>query len=105
MFMKALEKEGVKSFSRQLSLADVARFEYFRNGPGRKFGVWVVRQGNIHFELPFVTGRRLQHPIMSRRLMDFLVSLCLWRRSTRAWFPFSSWKMADHRSGGRRGCD
>src|SRR6266403_3824230 len=56
MFMKALEKEGVKSFSRQLNLADVARFEYFRNGPGRKFGVWVVRQGNIHFELPFVTG-------------------------------------------------
>src|ERR1700675_3668703 len=56
MFMKALEKEGVISFSRQLSLADVARFEYFRNGPGRKFGVWVVRQGNIHFELPFVTG-------------------------------------------------
>jgi hypothetical protein len=56
MFMKALEKEGVKSFSRQLNLADVARFEYFRNGPGRKFGVWVVRQGNIHFELPFVSG-------------------------------------------------
>jgi hypothetical protein len=58
MFMKVLEKEGVKSFSRQLNLADVARFEYFRNGPGRKFGVWVVRQGNIHFELPFVTGPR-----------------------------------------------
>src|ERR1700693_3336942 len=58
MFMKALEKEGVISFSRQLSLADVARFEYFRNGPGRKFGVWVVRQGNIHFALPFVTGPR-----------------------------------------------
>src|SRR3984893_7479334 len=58
MFMKALEKEGVISFSRQLSLADVARFEYFRNGPGRKFGVWVVRQGNLHFELPFVTGPR-----------------------------------------------
>src|SRR6266404_6347459 len=56
MFMKALEKEEVKSFSRQLSLADVARFEYFRNGPGRKFGVWVVRRGNMHFALPFVTG-------------------------------------------------
>jgi hypothetical protein len=55
-FTKALEKEGVKSFSPQLSLADVARFEYFRNGAGRKFGVWVVRQGNIHFALPFVTG-------------------------------------------------
>src|SRR6266403_1213893 len=39
MFMKALEREGVKSFSRQLSLADVARFEDFRNGSGRKFGV------------------------------------------------------------------
>src|SRR5713101_1964559 len=56
MFMKALEKEEVKSFSRQLRLADVARFEYFRNGPGRKFGVWVVRRGNMHFALPFVTG-------------------------------------------------
>jgi hypothetical protein len=55
-FIKALEKEGVKSFPSQLSLAGVARFEYFRNGPGRKFGVWVVRQGNIHFELPFVIG-------------------------------------------------
>jgi hypothetical protein len=58
MFMKALEKEGVKSFSSQLNLADVARFEYFRNGPDRKFGVWAVRRGNIHFALPFVTGPR-----------------------------------------------
>src|SRR5712671_2674600 len=56
MFIRALEKEGVKSFSPRLSLADVARFEYFRSGPGRKFGVWVVRQGNMHFALPFVTG-------------------------------------------------
>jgi hypothetical protein len=56
MFIKALEKEGVKSLSPQLSLAGVTRFEFFRNGPGRKFGVWVVRQGNIHFALPFVTG-------------------------------------------------
>src|SRR5260370_10589368 len=58
IFMKALEKEGVKSFSSQLNLADVARFVYFRNGPDRKFGVWVVRQGNIHFALPFVSGPR-----------------------------------------------
>jgi hypothetical protein len=55
-FMQALEKEGVKAFTPQLSLADVARFEYFRNGLDRKFGVWVVRQGNFHFALPFVTG-------------------------------------------------
>jgi hypothetical protein len=56
MFMKALGKEGVKGFSPRPSLADVARFEFFRNGPGRKFGVWVVRRGKIQFELPFVTG-------------------------------------------------
>jgi hypothetical protein len=56
MFMKALEKEGLKSFSSQPSLPDVARFQYFRKGPGRKFGVWVVRQGSIHIALPFVTG-------------------------------------------------
>src|SRR5580704_4563283 len=56
MFMKALEKEGVENFPSHLSLPDIERFEYFRNGPGRKFGVWVVRQGNIHFALPFATG-------------------------------------------------
>jgi hypothetical protein len=55
-FMQALDKEGVKTFTAQLSPADVARFEYFRDGPDRKFGVWVVRQGNLHFALPFVTG-------------------------------------------------
>jgi hypothetical protein len=57
-FMKALEKEGVKSFPSQLSLSNLERFEYFRNGPGRKFGVWVVRRGNLHFAMPFVTGPR-----------------------------------------------
>jgi hypothetical protein len=56
MFMSALEKEGVKSFASRPNLSDVARFEYFRTGTGRKFGVWVVRQGSIHFALPFVTG-------------------------------------------------
>jgi hypothetical protein len=58
MFMKALEKEGVKSFPPKPSLGDVARFQYFRNGPGRKFGVWVVREGHFHFALPFVAGPR-----------------------------------------------
>jgi hypothetical protein len=56
VFMKAMEKDGVNSFPAKLHLADVARFEYFRDSPGRKFGVWVVRQGNLHFALPFVTG-------------------------------------------------
>jgi hypothetical protein len=58
MFMEALEREGVKSFPPQPSLSDVARFQYFRNGPGRKFGVWVVREGHFHFALPFVAGPR-----------------------------------------------
>jgi hypothetical protein len=56
IFMSTLEKEGVKSFAARLSLGDVSRFQYFRNDPGRKFGVWVVRKGDIHFALPFVTG-------------------------------------------------
>jgi hypothetical protein len=55
-FIPVLEKEGAHDFPSKLTLPDVARFQFFRNGPGRKFGVWVVRQGNIHFALPFVTG-------------------------------------------------
>src|SRR6266852_3430184 len=55
-FIEALEREGVKSFPPRPSLGDVARFQYFRHGPGRKFGVWVVRQRNLHFVMPFVTG-------------------------------------------------
>ena len=55
-FIEALEGEGVKSFPHQPSLGDVARFQYFRNGPGRMFGVWVVRQRDVHFAIPFVTG-------------------------------------------------
>jgi hypothetical protein len=51
-----LKKEGLDSFSSQMSLPDVARFQFFRNDPGRKFGVWVVRQGSVQFALPFVTG-------------------------------------------------
>lgn len=55
-FMLALQNEGVKDFPSYPSFADVARFQYFMHGTGRKFGVWVVRQGNLHFALPFVTG-------------------------------------------------
>src|SRR4029077_13261909 len=56
MFMRAMEKERMKSFSPQLSLSDVARFEFSRKGPDRDYGVWVVRHGNIQFAVPFVTG-------------------------------------------------
>jgi hypothetical protein len=57
-FMSVLAKEGVSDLDPRPTLGNVARFVYFRNGPGRKFGVWVVRQGNFHFALPFVTGPR-----------------------------------------------
>jgi hypothetical protein len=57
-FMNALAKQNITSFSSHPSLGDVVRFVYFRNDSGRKFGVWMVRQGGIHFALPFVTGPR-----------------------------------------------
>jgi hypothetical protein len=56
VFMQAIEKEGIKEFAARPSFGDVARFEFFANGPERKFGVWIVRQPGIHFTLPFVTG-------------------------------------------------
>jgi hypothetical protein len=57
-FMRVLAQQNVTSFSPDLDLPEVARFVYFRNDPGRKFGVWVVRRGALHFALPFVTGPR-----------------------------------------------
>jgi len=57
-FMNALAKEEVTRFPSRLNLVSVARFVYFHNDSGRRFGVWVVRQGNLHFALPFVTGPR-----------------------------------------------
>jgi hypothetical protein len=57
-FMNALARHNITSFSPRPTLGNVARFVYFRNDSGRKFGVWVVRQGNMHFALPFVTGPR-----------------------------------------------
>ena len=57
-FMSVLAKEDVATFDPQPALGNVARFVYFRNEPGRKFGVWVVRQGDFHLVLPFVTGPR-----------------------------------------------
>ena len=55
-FMNSLEREGIRNFPSRPTLADVARFQFFRDGPGRKFGVWLLRQASLHFALPFVTG-------------------------------------------------
>src|SRR5207249_3950068 len=57
-FMNALAKEDVTGFPSRLNLGKVARFVYYRNDSRRTFGVWVVRQGEMHFALPFVTGPR-----------------------------------------------
>ena len=57
-FINVLARENVTAFSSHTNLGDLARFVYFRNEAGRKFGVWVVRQGEMHFALPFVTGPR-----------------------------------------------
>jgi hypothetical protein len=57
-FMDVLAKQNVAGFPSRPTLGDVARFVYFRNDSGRKFGVWLVRQGNMQFALPFVTGPR-----------------------------------------------
>ena len=54
--MQTLERESIKQFPRQIHLPEVARFESFRQSPGRQMGVWIVRQGPLHFALPFVTG-------------------------------------------------
>ena len=54
--MGVLAREHVENFPSQPKLPDVARFQFFRDGPGRKFGVWIVRQGGLRFALPFVAG-------------------------------------------------
>ena len=57
-FMNALAKQNIASFPSRPTFGNVARFVYFYNGSGRKFGVWAVRQGNMQFALPFATGPR-----------------------------------------------
>jgi hypothetical protein len=57
-FIATLAREGVASFQSQPALPDVARFEFFKRGAGRQFGVWLVRHDGMSFALPFVTGPR-----------------------------------------------
>ncbi|PWT93757.1 MAG: hypothetical protein C5B55_03955 [Blastocatellia bacterium] len=53
--MNTLEKEGLSSFPSVPTLPAVARFEFFRQ-TDRPAGVWLVRQGALHFALPITTG-------------------------------------------------
>jgi hypothetical protein len=54
--IKALERENVISFPSSPTLSPVARFEFFRRSAERSAGVWLVRQGRLHFALPITTG-------------------------------------------------
>lgn len=56
--MDALDREGVTSFPTAPSLSPVARFEFFRKNQDRSAGVWLVRQGALHFALPITTGTK-----------------------------------------------
>ncbi|HMI54262.1 MAG TPA: hypothetical protein VK525_22325 [Candidatus Saccharimonadales bacterium] len=58
VFSRALAREKMASFPAKMSLARVEQFVKFREGPGRQFAVWVVRQGSMQFAIPFVTGPR-----------------------------------------------
>jgi hypothetical protein len=55
-FIPILRQERIESFPAQPTLPDVARFEWFSQRTDRRFGVWVVRRGLLHFALPFTTG-------------------------------------------------
>ncbi|MFL6256074.1 MAG: hypothetical protein ACJ74T_13780 [Pyrinomonadaceae bacterium] len=57
LFTEALAKENLKQFPSEIARADLARFEFFRRGE-RQAGVWLVRQGPLHFTLPLTTGTK-----------------------------------------------
>jgi len=56
--MNALDQEGVTSFPVVPTLPRVARFEFFQQSHERSAGVWLVRQGSLHFALPITTGTK-----------------------------------------------
>lgn len=57
LFAAGLSREGVRQFPGAVARRDLARFEFFRRG-GRQAGVWLVRQGPLHFTLPVTTGTK-----------------------------------------------
>jgi hypothetical protein len=54
-----LEREQLTAIPARPSLANVARFQFFREKSDRVAGVWIVRQGEaLRFALPITTGTR-----------------------------------------------
>jgi hypothetical protein len=56
-FIKAMRRESINQFSKEIKRLDLARFVFFRQGD-RPAGVWLVRQGPIYFTLPITTGTK-----------------------------------------------
>lgn len=57
-FIKVLKAENIKEFPAEPNLKQVARFEFFNKSKDKQSGVWLVRQGNLHFALPITTGTK-----------------------------------------------
>lgn len=55
---RIVEREALAAAPAAPALGAVARFEFFRAEGDRVAGVWVVRQGHLHFALPITTGTR-----------------------------------------------
>lgn len=55
--MKGLRDERVTAIPESPTYAPVARLEFFKRN-GRQAGVWIVRQGDTRFALPFTTATR-----------------------------------------------
>lgn len=53
---KALRDENISRVPLKPHLKDIARFEYFSRGKEVEFGVWIIRQGDFAFSVPFTTG-------------------------------------------------
>ena len=57
-FLQTLEREKITEFPSAPALPDVARFDFFLKGKDRKYGVWLVRRGNLQFALPITVGTK-----------------------------------------------
>src|SRR5581483_2063743 len=55
VFSQALAREHITTIPPRATLADVQRFQWFRQG-ARPAGVWIVRRNGKRFAVPFTTG-------------------------------------------------
>jgi len=57
-FIKTLERENLAQIPAVPKFNQTARFVFFEKKPNRQYGVWLVRQGNLQFDLPITTGTK-----------------------------------------------